>query len=148
MNNDVLVSVLGIQKEISAVQTDEIETITVGKYYNKGDKIYIVYKEEELSKEETTTSTIKIHDEVVTLSRLGGNNTFMVFEAGKKNMTHYKTPYGTFELGIVTRQIDIDFKDDIGEITIVYLLEVNNAPVGVNTIRIRVQNNDKQLKLI
>lgn len=148
MNNDVLVSVLGIQKELSDIQTEEIETITVGKYYNKGDKIYITYKEEELSAEKTTTSTIKIHDEVVTLSRLGGNNTYMVFETGKKNMTHYKTPFGTFELGIITRQIDIDLKEDTGEITIVYLLEVNNAPIGVNTIKIKVQNNDKELKLI
>lgn len=149
MEKDVLISVIGIQDNLDINEKEEIEMITTGKFFEKGEKIFITYKENDLlgDKTKSATSTIKIEDDRVTLSRLGDSNTHMVFEVGKKHRSYYATPFGTFDIGIMTRSMNVDIDDDKGNIDIKYLLEVNNAPVGVNDIQVKFHNNKKELKL-
>lgn len=147
MEKDVLVSVIGVQNDLVSKDQEEIEVITKGKYYEKGLKKYITYKETEMETEKDIMSTVKIDNNRVTLSRIGENSTNMLFEVGKKHVSHYNTMFGAFELGITTRSMDIDFDDNQGEIKINYLLEVNNSPVGVNDICIKVQNDFSNFKL-
>lgn len=147
MEKEVFVSVIGVQNDMLSEDKDDIEFITKGKYYEKGQKKYITYKEASMNGEKDTLSTVKIERDRVTLSRMGSNSTNMIFEVGKKHISYYATPFGSFELGITTRHIDTDFKDDSGEVKISYLLEVNNNPVGINEICIKVQNNKGKFKL-
>lgn len=147
MEKNVLVSVIGVQSDPISKEKDEIEVITKGKYYDKGSKRYITYKETELETTKSVLSTVKIEKDRVTLSRLGNNSTNMLFEVGKKHVSHYNTMFGAFELGITTRKMDINMQDSQGEIRINYLLEVNNSPVGINDICIKVQEDMESFKL-
>lgn len=148
MEKNVLVSIMGVQKDPVSKEKDEIEVITKGKFYHKGNKQYITYKEMEAETQESVMSTVKIEDNRVTLSRIGSNSTNMLFETGKKHVSHYNTRFGMFELGITTRNMDIQLEDSKGEIRINYLLEVNNSPIGINDISIKIEDDLENFRLV
>lgn len=148
MNKEVFVSVKGIQQDIASKEQDEIEFIAKGKYYEKGDKKFIAYRETQMEEKEEILSTLKIENNRVTLVRMGNNSANMLFEVGQKHVSQYSTQFGLMELGITTRSLDIELNDNDGEINIKYLLEVNNNPVGVNDLSIKFNGNKETFKLM
>ena len=49
----------------------------------------------------------------------------MVFEESKKIMTDYRTPFGSILIGIDTRQIRVEEKEEKIRVHVDYALEVN-----------------------
>ena len=70
MSKDVIINVKGTQIDTSS-DTNTLELITEGKYYQKGNNYYITYKESEVTGMLGTTTTLKVGDGVVTLMRFG-----------------------------------------------------------------------------
>lgn len=139
MTKDVIVSIKGIQTEM--LEADEIEIITVGKYVEKNNKIYITYMDSTIDEEKETKTTVKIQENQVSILRFGGVNTHMVFEKNKTHITYYETPYGVFEMNTFTKKINIDKKDDCMEINVEYNLSINHSSVGLNTFTISVKDS-------
>ncbi len=80
--------------------------MTEGKHYLKHGSHYIVYDESELSGMEGCTTTLKMNDDGIKMRRYGGANSELIFEKGKRNSSDYVTPYGTFKLEILTREME------------------------------------------
>ncbi|MDD3840928.1 MAG: DUF1934 domain-containing protein [Clostridia bacterium] len=133
MNKDVIVSIKGKQINLDK-EEDIIELITEGKFYSKEGKYYIVYKESEISGMEGTTTTIKIEDDMVSLIRLGTNNSHLVFRKGTKYVNYYNTPYGDLHMEVFPTKVESYISDTEGSIDLRYHLDVGGSYAGENQI--------------
>lgn len=100
MTKDVIVSISGMQFDTQG--DTPLEVITVGNYYYKNGKHYILYDEMLDDSGVETKNTIKISGDRVDVIKKGQNNVHMVFEPYHKNMACYQTPYGSMMIGINT----------------------------------------------
>ena len=131
MNKNVILTVKGTQA-IANNDLNEMELVTEGKYYKKGDAYYITYKESEVTGMLGTTTTLKVAEGKVTLMRFGSVNTQFIFEQGQKHLSYYDTTYGAFTIGILANEVNINVDDSGGEIRVDYLLEIDNNKSGEN----------------
>ena len=125
MSKDVIINVKGTQIDTSS-DTNTLELITEGKYYQKGNNYYITYRESEVTGMLGTTTTLKVCDGVVTLMRFGKVNSQFVFQKGQKHVSSYETEYGIFTIGVYAENVNIDINDVGGEISVGYQIEIDN----------------------
>lgn len=138
MNKDVLVKVRGIQG--SLVEDDTIEMITTGLYFEKNGKTYIKYEDTSLDEETTTSTTIKIDDDQVSILRHGATNTQMIFEKDKEHFTPYETPFGIFEIILRTTNIEVEREDEKMTLNVAYNIEVNHSGATQSQFVVEVTN--------
>lgn len=151
MNKDVIISVRGTQATEDQ-EVNELELVTEGKMYKKGETYYVSYDESDLTGMEGTTTTLKVGENgVVTLIRYGSVNTQFVFEKGQKHMSHYDTSYGTFTVSVLASKVTAAMDDEGGEIQVDYKLEIDNAKAGFNDFYLKIQkitNSSEQEYLV
>lgn len=138
MKKDVLISISGLQYEMD--KDEAVEVISVGEYYNRNGKHYIMYEEILEEMEGVSNCTLKIADKQVDLIKRGANNVHMVFEENKKNTTYYQTPYGELQVGIYTTQIQVTEEEDKIIADINYGLDINYAFVSDCQIQVKVSS--------
>lgn len=134
MTKDVLLSISGLHFDAAGGETDDnepIEVITPASYYNKNGKHYVIYEEPVEGMASTVRNTIKITgDRVFEIIKSGLANAHMVFEKDKINMTQYETPYGELLVGIHTRKIKVDAREDNIAVAVNYALDINDEKVA------------------
>ncbi|WMJ79696.1 DUF1934 domain-containing protein [Clostridium sp. MB40-C1] len=101
-------------------EDEAIEIVTQGEFYEKENCYYAVYEESELSGMEGTTTTLRIKPNEFSLIRMGTTNAKMKFKHNVKNVSMYDTPYGTLELYIDTKKLNIDVNENGGKVYIDY----------------------------
>lgn len=140
MTKDVIVSISGLQMDME--NAAPLEVITVGNYYFKNGKHYILFDEMSDADSTPTKNTIKIDNNRVDVIKKGENSVHMVFEPDRKNMTYYQTPFGSLLVGINT--IGISHKEDDLNIhtKIDYALEVNYSHMSDCSIEINIKSKD------
>jgi uncharacterized beta-barrel protein YwiB (DUF1934 family) len=131
MNKKVIIKVKGVQTSANQ-DANELELLTEGKYYKKGNAYYVTYKESEVTGMEGTTTTLKIAEGKVTLMRFGAVNTQFIFERGQKHVSYYDTVHGAFTIGVFANEVNVDINDAGGEIKVDYEIEIDNAKSGIN----------------
>lgn len=143
MTKDVIVSIKGLQFESDG--DEPVEVISVGQYYYKNEKHYILYEEimeDEQGNGEVTKNTIKISKDTMEILKKGANNTHMVFEENKKNLTYYNTPFGQLIIGIDTTGFKVIEEDNAIGVKIHYNLEINYSHVSDCEIVVKVLAKD------
>ena len=83
MNKEVLVSISGLQ--FSNDDKDVLEVITIGDYYKRNGRHYLLFDEAMEGIEGTTRNMIKFNDHMVDITKKGVTNVHMVFEEKQKN---------------------------------------------------------------
>ncbi|WP_054874957.1 DUF1934 domain-containing protein [Oxobacter pfennigii] len=137
MNKNVLVTVKSTQKVNN--EEEVIELVTPGKFYKKNSTYFIVYEETEVTGMEGTTTTVKIEKEDVNLIRFGSTITNLKFRTGVKDISLYKTPYGTFELIIIPSKVEINVDDSGGIVNLLYQLDAAGLHTTTNELSIKIQ---------
>lgn len=138
MKKDVLVSISGLQYEID--KEEAVEVISVGKYYNRNGKHFILYDEILEDMEGITNCTLKIAEHQVDIMKRGASNVHMIFEENTKNTTYYQTPYGELQVGIYTTQIKITEEKDKILVYINYGLDINYAFISDCQIQLKISS--------
>lgn len=139
MTKEVLISISGLQLDIN--EEEAVEVISVGTYYKKNGKHYLLYEElpmEEMGSRKLTKNTIKISDNQVDIIKKGVSNTHMIFEKDKKNVTYYNTPFGELLIGIYTTNLEVVESEDEILVNLEYALDVNASHVSDCDIKIKV----------
>ncbi len=140
MTKDVIVSIRGLQMDVDS--ESPLEVITMGNYFYKNGKHYVLFDETVGDAGEQTKNTIKIAPNRVDVIKKGDNSVHMVFEPDKKNMTYYNTPFGSMLVGINTLGITHE-EDELNINTkIEYALEVNYAHMSDCSIAINIKSKD------
>lgn len=122
---EVLLTMQGLQFDQRMEDADKVETVTVGDYYKKNNKHYVIYEEVIEGFTQVTKNRLKFSEGMLELTRNGLINVHMVFQENKKNMTNYNTPFGQILIGIDTKKIQITEQEDDIVVDVDYALDVN-----------------------
>lgn len=142
MKKEVLISIAGLHYGLPGDERedDPIEIITPASYYQKNGKHYIIYDEVAEGVPGAVRNTVKITGgSSFEISKSGAGNTRMVFEKDKINMTSYQTPFGEFLVGIHTKDLQMDIREDEIDVNIFYALDINNEPFSDSQIKVNVR---------
>ena len=137
--NNVIISIKGTQS-YEQQEDDVIELVTEGRLEREDEGHFTLsYQESEVTGLEGTLTTFQIEPERITLMRLGGVNSEMVFELGRRHLSMYDTPYGALAMGVNTRELSAALDERGGRIRIVYDIELGHALAGRNTFDIQIR---------
>lgn len=109
---DIMLKIVGRQVTNDGTgPSDEqvMEFVTEGQLYERNGSTYLMYKETEMSGLEGCTTSLKVKGETVRMKRFGAIlpiDTVMEFQKGKRYEGLYETPYGSFEMEILTNSVD------------------------------------------
>lgn len=135
---NVMLKIEGMQKSIDG-EENVIELTTEGKLYEKENAMYLVYDETELSGMDGSTTTVKLARDKISMKRFGRSNSEMVFEKGKRYFANYNTPYGDFDMEVLTMNIDYNINDaSKGDVFIEYHVSLQGMVESKNTLSIRI----------
>ena len=138
MTQEVLLTLRGLQFDQREEDADKVEIVTVGDYYKRNGKHYVVYEEVTEGFIQPTKNRLKFSEHMLELSRNGLVNVHMVFQENKKNLTNYNTPFGQILIGIDTKKIQIEEHEDNIILDVDYSLDVNYEFLSDCHIRIDV----------
>lgn len=141
MKKDVLLTVKGRHKERGA-DWEGLEVMTTGTLYEKNGSLYLIY-DEVMGEEDSDVShnRIKIEQDplMVTMTKSGAVVSVMSFGKDVKENSSYATPYGNFILGVDTREICFENREDYMKLQIRYDLEMNYEPLSESDICIEAK---------
>lgn len=138
MDNNVLISIKTYQ-DIDGDFEEPIELQTVGKFGRANNKHYIIYKESEMTGFADTTTTIKIWDGNVTVTRKGKFNMKIEYIKGTQRLCLYPTPYGEISASIKTFDVDFDFGENCGWLKVDYSVDADNENFHKNSLNVKVE---------
>lgn len=125
MTKEVLLTLSGLQFDQREEDAGQVEMVTVGDYYKRNGKHYVVYEEITEGFSQPTKNRLKFSEHMLELSRNGLVNVHMVFQENRKNLTNYNTPFGQILIGIDTKKIQVNEKEDDIVVEVDYSLDVN-----------------------
>lgn len=124
MTKDVMISVRGLQFAEGASE-DDIETVQRGEYYFRNGSHFLIFDEYMEGFREPVRNVLRFKNKELSLTKRGILNVQMLFEEGKKNLSHYRTPYGMIMIGLDTERVEISVKENAVHLEINYALEAN-----------------------
>lgn len=142
MTKEVILTLQGLQFDQREEDADKIEMVTVGDYFKKNDRHYVVYEEITEGFEQPTKNRLKFSDHMVELTRNGLVNVHMVFQENKKNMSNYNTPFGQILVGIDTKRVCIEEKEDNIVVNVDYALDINYEFLSDCHIKIDIRSKE------
>lgn len=125
MTQEVLLTLQGLQFDQREEDADKLEMVTVGDYYKRNGKHYVVYEEITEGFTQPTKNRLKFSEHMLELSRNGLVNVHMVFQENKKNLTNYNTPFGQILIGIDTKKIRVEEREENIVVEVDYALDIN-----------------------
>lgn len=137
MKKEVFVSLVGIQKDISA--DDAIEVTVPSELFERNGTKYIHFEQFDENQRQMCKNTLKIKDHTVELKKTGATNTRMHFEQDRNMMTYYDMPHGSMLLETRTNLVDILELEKEIQITLSYDLYMNEKFLSNCDVAIKVR---------
>lgn len=139
---DIMMRIIGTQFGENQEEEDQMEFITEGKLYEKGEAIYLLYDETEISGMPGCKTRLKLKDGVIKMKRVGksiGIDTEIQFEKGKRYTGYYDTPYGAIQMEVLTNHIENTLSPDgTGTLDIDYDISLKGLLEGRNRLNIQL----------
>lgn len=139
---DIRIRITG--KQFIGDDTEEkMEFITEGKMSNRNGAYYFMYDESEFSGFPGCKTVLKLVDnESLKMKRIGGSTGYgaeLVFSKGEKFTNSYITPYGTFDMEVMTENFTSNFDEAKGgSISIDYHVIFSDLAEGYNKLKIDI----------
>lgn len=138
----VVVTVIGTQKDETGEES-RVELTTVGTSYEKNGIRYVTYKESEVSGMEGTTTLIKLYANHFSLIRMGAVEQKQDFIPGETSHSHYITPFGSVEMCVCTKRVEIVLATGVSSIEVTYELEINGQWQSSNTLSVKIREEEQ-----
>ena len=110
-------------------ECEKVEFYTEGELTLHGDGSYsLSYDESELTGMEGAVTSVNFNlsePELVTLMRTGAYRMAMVFEAGKRHICTYQTPYMPIEMAVATKKLKNTLTEEGGILEAEYSIDAN-----------------------
>ena len=147
MTKEVLITISGLQAQPGDEKPEPVETIVFGQYYYKNGKHYVLYEEQNEHGEEPDKNRVKFCENFLELNRTGMTTTHLLFEKDKKNVSYYRTPYGSLEIGVDARRVRIEEKEELILAKVEYGMELNSQHVADCSLQLMVQPKGSRVTL-
>ena len=136
MTKDVLITISGMQFDID---DESIELITEGMYYLKNGKHYVLVEEQPTDEGPVTKNVVKFHEGHFEMTKKGGNNSYLLFEEGKKTSTIYQTPAGPMKVDVLTHDFSLEETEKELKVKVNYALDINYNFISECEVSFKVQ---------
>lgn len=147
MTNDVIVTVQG--KQIGLEAEEDIEVISPGKFYERNNKLFIRYEEQQEDMSGTVINTIKIGQEGVEIIKKGMVGAQMIFRENEKVNTCYETPYGMMMVAIYTEHVQYNISEELIEVNLTYKIDMDGEILTDASVYIKVEpRTDTGIRLL
>lgn len=130
---DVIISIVSTVD--SDGDTDNMEFNTTGRMVVKDDVCRLYYDEDDGSG--NSSAFIKATPTTVTIQRSGEAASRLTVKAGERCVGHYDMGAMGMMVGFTGRQVDVEFSQEGADIHLVYAVDINAAPISVNTVSIK-----------
>lgn len=138
---DITLKITGRQF-IGDEDEDSVEFVTDAKMSLRNGALYLMYDESEFSGYPGCRTVLKLSGQVLKMKRIGaeaGPGVEMIFDEGKRISNRYHTPFGAFDLEVLTRRVAVDLDEECrGKISVDYHIALGELAQGRNTIDIDV----------
>ena len=118
------------QQRYEDQEAEVIELVTEGTMDFRDGGWDISYQESALTGLEGVTTTFRVEQGKVTLSRTGKLRSQMVFQQGVVHESLYQTEFGALMLAVKSTRVFYDIVPDGGVIDLVYRIEIENTAAG------------------
>lgn len=136
---EIMVKITGRQIS-SDTGEDSMEFITEAKLYRRGEALYLIYEESELSGIPGCKTRLKLSGNKVQMKRFGegaGIGSEIRFEKGKRYTGLYDTPFGAIQMEVLTNEIENTLSEEgKGELDIDYSISLKGLLEGRNQLNI------------
>ena len=130
MKQKVMLSIQG--RQIYAGQEpDTIELVTAGTMGFRDGGWDICYEESDLTGLGGVTTTFRVEQGQVTLSRKGKLLSQMVFRLGQTHESLYQMEFGALMISVTARQLFFDITPEGGSIDLSYDIEIEHSAAGM-----------------
>ena len=126
---EIILSIRG-QQRYEDQEAEVIELVTEGTMEFRDGGWDISYQESALTGLEGVTTTFRVEQGKVTLSRTGKLRSQMVFQQGVVHASLYQTEFGALMLAVKSTRVFYDIVPDGGVIDLVYRIEIENTAAG------------------
>ena len=117
-----------------------MEFITEAKLYKRGEALYLIYEESELSGIPGCKTRLKLKGDEVQLKRFGkgaGAGSEIRFETGKRYTGYCETPFGAIEMEVLTNRLENTLSEHgDGQLDIDYNISLKGLMAGRNRLSI------------
>jgi uncharacterized beta-barrel protein YwiB (DUF1934 family) len=141
---DITLKITGKQLygESDQNQEEQVEFITEGKMYTRGNTLVLSYEETELSGMPGCTTQMSVSGDVIRMTRKGdglAEGTEILFEKGKRYSGTFDTPYGPVKMEVLTTHIDNKItKDQKGCLAIDYDISLAGLSEGRSRLELEI----------
>ena len=136
----VMMKITGKQVD-SENSEDKVEFMTEGSLYERNGSLYLLYEESEVSGMPGFKTRLKLTGDTVKMKRTGPGipGTEMEFRDGQKYESYYYTPYGPFEMELITERLENNLTaDGTGNVLIVYSMSLKGLVESHNELSIEL----------
>ncbi len=127
-NTDENAIITIVSKHISGNETDSIEIVTTGKFYQKGNKFYIFYNETEAMNMPNCSVMMIAEGDKLIMKRSGEYEVKMTYATGEAESVVYYMPYGKVDMTLDTKSVVCDLVDSGGTVDLDYMLYISGEP--------------------
>ena len=120
-------------------EEDIMEFVTEAKLYKRGEAVYLIYEETELSGIPGCRTRLKCKPDEVQMKRYGegaGIGNEIRFERGRRYCGLYDTPFGAIELEVLTNRLENNLTEGGGNLDIDYNISLKGLMEGHNQLSI------------
>ena len=103
-----------------------------------GDKDDCILKYEEETEDGAATTTMHyIKRKGLSIKRESEMQSFLIVEKNKRHLSHLRTPYGVFEIGVTGTELLCEIEEQSGKLFFDYTTDTNGSPLGVMSFKLR-----------
>ena len=113
-----------IKNSSDAFGDEGMQLVTIGGYYIKDDKYYILYNENEELGMADCSVMLKVSADEVVVSRNGSFNSKMIYQEGKTTEFMYHLPYGDIQVILHTKKIRNNLTKYGGSLQLIYSVDM------------------------
>ena len=138
---EVIITIGGFHYD-EAGEGDDMELVSVGEYYYRNGKHYLLYEEmPDAESGEIVQNMMKLSREETVLTKKKAVSAQMVFRPGSRSESFYQTPVGVLHIGISTAEILLEETEQGLHAEIGYMMDVNGEAISNSRIIVDVREN-------
>lgn len=126
------------QRDVTGETTEQL-THFIGEYFKRGGKFYVRYDDDTIHDSRKVKTLLKFDESSLLVKRQGIVDSEQQFEIGKAIANAYKTPYGTLDLEIFTKDLTADLNATRHILDVSYALNINGAKQSDNTLHLEME---------
>lgn len=137
---NVLINIRGIYN-YEDEEPDVVDLFTTGTCEKDNGNYIISYTESSATGFEGSETTLKVEDNMVTMSRTGEAHTQLIIQKGVRHQCYYDVGFGEMMIGVNGHSIESSLDHQGGDLAFKYTLDVNSMLASENEMIVNIKEN-------